>query len=147
MQHYEQDHIYRLFKKNSSWDRDSRKDKTTFTEGQLIKLTLCNGFYFNTARKMANSQDTYLMVYPEVFNWEVLSEAGLQGTIVDVDVSSVYALLEQYPDCVIFTELGGTTLVRGVMKLLTSIDISWVKPYFGMMIKVVRFCSLLGRFV
>jgi len=86
-------------------------------------MALCTGFYFNTARRMANSEDSYLMVYPE-------------GTIVTVDISSVYALLGKYPNCVIFTELGGTSLVQGVMKLITEIDIEWVKPYFPMMVKV-----------
>lgn len=75
---------------------------------------------------MANSEDSYLMVYPE-------------GTIVTVDISSVYALLGKYPNCVIFTELGGTSLVQGVMKLITEIDIEWVKPYFPMMVKVDLF--------
>lgn len=82
------------------------------------------------------STQKYLLL---IFLYEVI----FQGTVVDVDVSSVYALLGQYPDCVIFTELGGTSLVRGVMRLLTSIDISWVKPYFTMMVKV---CELVFLF-
>ena len=63
---------------------------------------------------------------------------------MDVDVSSVYALLGQYPNCVVFTELGGTSLVRGVMRLLTSIDISWVKPFFTMMVKVTYTPLIIG---
>jgi hypothetical protein len=50
--------------------------------------------------------------------------------VVDVDVSSSYAILNTYPDNVVFTELGGTSLVRGVMKILLAIDLAWVKPYF-----------------
>ena len=47
---------------------------------ELMKLALCTGFYFNTARKMHNAEDSYLMIYPE-------------GTVVDMDSSSIYSIL------------------------------------------------------
>lgn len=91
-----------------------------------MKLALCTGFYFNTARRMHNSEDSYLMIYPE-------------GTVVDMDTTSIYSVVNQYPETVIFTELGGTSLVRGVMRLVTEIDIEIVKPLFSMMTKVDLF--------
>lgn len=55
---------------------------------------MSSGFYYNTARKMHTGEDTYLMIYPE-------------GTIVDVDINSIFTVHSTYPDTVIFTELGG----------------------------------------
>lgn len=66
MSYFENDPTYKLFKKHSQWDKHEKRDKTNLTESQLIKLALCTGFYFNTARLMVNSEDSYLMVYPEV---------------------------------------------------------------------------------
>jgi len=43
---------------------------------------------------MHTGEDTYLMIYPE-------------GTIVDVDINSIFTVHSTYPDTVIFTELGG----------------------------------------
>jgi hypothetical protein len=54
------------------------------------------GFYFNSARKVANSQSDYLLVS--------------EGNIVNLDSQSVFSLLDNYPDYLIFTELGGTTI-------------------------------------
>ncbi|CAK74068.1 unnamed protein product (macronuclear) [Paramecium tetraurelia] len=118
LQFYEQDYLYKLFRK--------QKDSKKWNINESIKLSLCSGFYFNTARKMHNGEDTYLMVYPE-------------GTVVDTDPQSVYTVIQQYPETVIFTELGGTSQVRGVMKLISEINIEWVKPYFSNMVKVDLF--------
>lgn len=57
---------------------------------------------------MHTGEDTYLMIYPE-------------GTVVDVDQNSIFTVLNEFPDNVIFTELGGTSQVRGVMRLISSI--------------------------
>lgn len=80
---------------------------------EQIKLSLCSGFYYNTARMMHNAEGGYLMVYPE-------------GTVVDMDPNSVYTVMNYFPECVIFTELGGTNIIRGMMKLVSEINIEWV---------------------
>lgn len=61
---YENDSLFKLFKKS--------KDSKKWTINDSLKLALCSGFYYNTARKMHNGEENYLMVYPE-------------GTVVDVD--------------------------------------------------------------
>ena len=50
---------------------------------------------------MANSQSDYLLL-PE-------------GNIISIDSVSVYSLQEFYPDYVIFTELGGTTIGNTIL--------------------------------
>lgn len=62
---------------------------------EVIKLCLTSGFYFNSARKIHNQEYMYLLIYPE-------------GSIVDIDSNSVFSLTETFPDCVIYTELGGS---------------------------------------
>ena len=57
----------------------------------------------------------YLLIYPE-------------GSIVDIDSNSVFSLTETFPDCVIYTELGGSVQTRGVIKLLSDIKMSWIQP-------------------
>lgn len=62
-----------------------------------------------------------------------------EGLVVDVDTNSIYTVLNKFPDNVIFTELGGTSQVRGVMKLISHIQREWVKPYFSNMKEVDLF--------
>lgn len=39
----------------------------------------------------------------------------------------MYAISENFPNYVIFTELGGTSVVKGLMRQLSQIDSEWVK--------------------
>jgi ATP-dependent RNA helicase DHX8/PRP22 len=55
-----------------------------------------SGFYFNSARRVANSDCDYLLLG--------------EGNIVNLDPQSVFSLMNKYPDYLIFTELGGTTI-------------------------------------
>lgn len=48
-------------------------------------MALTNGFYFNTARKVANSEENYILVFTE------------SGNMVEVEPSSVYVLTEYFP--------------------------------------------------
>jgi len=94
----------------------------------VIILSLINlGFYFNSARKLANSQSDYLL----------LSE----GNIVNLDPQCIFSIKGIYPEYLIFTELGGTTIgklliklklrfvVRGIMRICSKVDSKWVKDY------------------
>lgn len=40
---------------------------------------------------------------------------------------------EEFPECVIFTELSGTSIVRGMMRLVTKIDLEWIHPFISKM--------------
>ncbi len=61
---------------------------------------------------------------------------NLKGNVVNIDIQSIYTLKEEYPECVIFTELSGTTLIRGMMRLITEIPMSWIQPYISRMTTV-----------
>ena len=58
-------------------------------------MALLTGFYYNITRKVQNSNMDYLLMS--------------EGNRVNIDPSSVFGIWEQYPDWVIFTELGGTS--------------------------------------
>jgi len=51
------------------------------------------------------------------------------GTIVTLDPASVYAIREKYPNYVVFTELSGTSIARGMMRQVTEIEVSWIEGY------------------
>lgn len=74
---------------------------------------------------MANSNQDYLLIS--------------EGNIVGIDFQSIYTLKEEFPDCVIFTELSGTSIVRGMMRLVTKIDLAWIHPYISKMKSVDLF--------
>jgi len=59
-------------------------------------MALLTGFYFNIARKVANSNMDYIL----------LSE----GVRINIDPNSVFGIWDIFPDYVIFTELGGTSI-------------------------------------
>ena len=62
----------------------------------IFRLAMTMGFFFNSARKLANSDTDYLMIS--------------DGNIVSLDPSSAFSLKENYPQCLIFTELSGTSV-------------------------------------
>lgn len=64
--------------------------------------------------------------------------------MVNIDIQSIYTLKEEFPDCVVFTELSGTTLIRGMMRLVTEIPLIWIQPYLSRM-KSVDIYSLAGN--
>ncbi len=52
-----------------------------------------------------------------------------EGTIVNIDPSSIYFIKNLYPSYVIFTELSGTSVARGMMRSITEIDPIWIADY------------------
>ena len=59
-------------------------------------MSILAGFYYNIARKVANSNMDYIL----------LSE----GVRINIDPNSVFGVWNIFPDYVIFTELGGTSI-------------------------------------
>ena len=43
------------------------------------------------------------------------------GTVVNMDPNSIYYIKDRFPSYVIFTELGGTSVARGMMRQVTEI--------------------------
>ena len=127
---YEKDSLYLRFKVHESILESNKlperelKQKKEYTNDVLdlfdrFRLALTSGFYFNSARKVANSNQDYLLIN--------------EGNIVSIDLQSIYTMKEDFPECVIFTELSGTSIVRGMMRLVTKIDIQWITPYIAKM--------------
>ncbi|KAL4497398.1 hypothetical protein ABPG72_011333 [Tetrahymena utriculariae] len=118
-------------KYNEKFDQKNQKQQNpVLTQSDIFRLALASGFYYNSARKVQNSTDSYLLIYPE-------------GNVVDIDPQSVYSISQNYPPHVIFTELGGNNQVRGVMRYVSQIDPFWVSPYVSM-IKNVNAKRLAG---
>lgn len=143
-QSYKSDSIYKLYKSAKILERDflprhadqctaeetlllsttskqkeegsSESKPDTLTPSEVFRLSLFTGFFFNSARKIINKDGSYILVYPE-------------GNVVDVDPQSVYVSTNFYPNFVIFTELGGTSILRGVIRLLSAVAAAWIKLY------------------
>ena len=83
---------------------------------------------------MANSNQDYILIS--------------EGNIVSIDIQSIYTLREEFPDCVIFTELSGTSIVRGMMRLVTRIDLEWIQPYVAKMkgVNIFKLAQEKGEF-
>ena len=79
----------------------------------LLRIALCQGFYMNLTRKMANANDglSYIRVN--------------DGVGVTLDYFSSVAVKETKPELVIYTELGGT-VTKPVMKAVSVVELKWV---------------------
>jgi hypothetical protein len=79
----------------------------------LLRIALCQGFYMNLTRKMANATDglSYIRVN--------------DGVGVTLDYFSSVAVKETKPELVIYTELGGT-VTKPVMKAVSVVELKWV---------------------
>ena len=82
---------------------------------RIFKLSLTSGFFFNCARQLSNSPSSYLLI-PE-------------GNIVNLDPSSIYSFKNQFPAHVIFTELAGSSVARGLMRQVMEVEGEWVEGY------------------
>ena len=79
----------------------------------LVRMSLCQGFYMNTARIMNNSIDG--------LNYIRISD----GVSVTLDRFSSIALKNLKCDYVIFTELSGT-ISKPVMKQVSCVELKWI---------------------
>jgi ATP-dependent RNA helicase DHX8/PRP22 len=78
----------------------------------LIRMSLCQGFFMNSARKIPNVNDgTYLRV--------------CDGSVVTIDTYSSINLKTMKPELVIYTELGGSNN-KAVMKQVSIIELKWI---------------------
>jgi ATP-dependent RNA helicase DHX8/PRP22 len=78
----------------------------------LIRMSLGQGFYMNSARRMPNTNDgTYLRIN--------------DGSCVSVDSFSAITIKCQKPDLLLYTELGGTN-TKAIMKQVSIIELNWI---------------------
>jgi len=111
-------------------DRD--KDMDDYEKiNVLIRMSLCQGFYMNSARKLpiANEGTSYLKIS--------------DGTVVQLDSNSSIALKNMKPDLVLFTELGGSNS-KALMKQVSIIELKWISDLVGF-IKNVDVFRLRGK--
>lgn len=96
----------------------------------LLRMTLCQGFYMNAARKIPNVHDnSYLKIS--------------DGSIVTLDSHSSISLKGLKPTLVLYTELGGSTS-KAVMKQASEIELKWINDLLYL-IKNIDVTKLRGR--
>jgi hypothetical protein len=61
---------------------------------------------------MINTPESYIVIH--------------EGTVVNMDPGSIFSLGDQNPTYVVFTELSGTSVARGMMRQVTEIELAWV---------------------
>lgn len=79
----------------------------------LLRMSLCQGFFMNVARKMSNSTDGLGFIRVS------------DGISVTLDNFSALAVKKMKPELVLYTELGGT-ITKPVIKAVSIIELSWI---------------------
>lgn len=96
----------------------------------LLRMSLCQGFYMNAARKIPIANDgSYLKIS--------------DGSVVQLDSNSAISIKEMKPDLVLFTELEGSN-TRALMKQISIIELSWINDLISF-IKDVDVFRLRGK--
>ena len=84
----------------------------------LMRMSLCQGFYMNAARKLPIANDgSYLKIS--------------DGSVVQLDTNSSISVKGLKPDLVLFTELGGSNS-RAVMKQVSIIELKWINDLINL---------------
>ena len=79
----------------------------------LLRMSLCQGFFMNAARKMSNSTDGLGFI------------RIIDGVSVTLDHFSALAIKKTKPELVMYTELGGT-ITKPVIKMVSIIELGWI---------------------
>ncbi len=97
----------------------------------LIRMSLCQGFYMNSARKLpiSNEGSSFLKIS--------------DGSVVQLDSNSSIAQKNIKPELVLFTELGGSNN-KALMKQVSVIELKWINDLIGF-IKNVDIFRLRGK--
>lgn len=109
------DPIYDLYKKIEKEGKD-------LSLWKRISMSLCSSFFYNSARRVHNASEDYLL----------LSE----GNMVQMDPNCAFVINKKYPEYIIFTELSGRSSARGIMRNLSEVREEWVLPYLDMIKKI-----------
>ena len=95
-----------------------------------LRMALCTGFYMNSARAVAYGQPgSYLSVR--------------DGTLLHLDKESCISVMENYPTWILYTQLGGSSLLLGSMKEVSKIKSEWIEELVPRL-KLADACALLG---
>lgn len=79
-----------------------------------LRMALCTGFYMNSARAVAYGQPgSYLAVR--------------DGTLLHLGKECAMSMLEYYPSWILYTQLGGASLLHGSMKEASKIKSEWIE--------------------
>ena len=92
----------------------SKSKKLKKSPSQRVRISLCFGFYMNAARGIAYGQ-------PGAF----LSVSD--GSMLHIDASCSISILESYPNWIIFTLLGGSSMTHGKLKEASKIKSEWIE--------------------
>ena len=97
----------------------------------LMRMTLCQGFFMNAAKKVSNSNDgsSYLRIS--------------DGSLITIDQYSSICIKNLKPELVLYTELGGTNH-KAVMKQVSIIELQWISDML-ILFKKVDVLKLRGK--
>jgi len=89
----------------------------------LIRMSLCQGFFMNAAKKTSNIGDvcSYLRIS--------------DGSLMTIDDNSSVSIKNTKPDLIIFTELGGYSN-KPMMKQVSVIRLNWISDMIYLLKKV-----------
>lgn len=115
-----QDHVYKYFRKKtkgskSSSSRNSDSKRNYFSTAELISLCMASSFFHNSARRMHNETEDYLMLQ--------------NSAIVNMDEFSSFTIRGYFPEYLIFTELSGKEYARGIIRSICRIEKKWIEGY------------------
>lgn len=77
--HSKRDKLNRHPRHGYGKSKDDEDDKE-LTPSEIFRMAMTNGFFFNSARKVHNAEEAYILVFTE------------SGNMVEVDPASVYAI-------------------------------------------------------
>lgn len=84
------------------------------TNSVKVRFALCIGFYMNAGRAIVYGQEgSYLAVR--------------DNSMLHVDKSASVAILDAYPTWIVYTQLSGTTLAHGTIKMLSKVKSEWLE--------------------
>lgn len=116
------DPVYKIYKE---------KGRKNFKRFERVAMCICSSFFFNSARRVHKTSGEYMLM--------------AEGQKVYLDSGSAFAMLREFPEFVVFTELGGLStgrfivkIVRGVMRGLSKVERDWIEPYVERLKEISR---------
>lgn len=90
------------------------RDQASLTTEERLRLSLCAGFFMNAAREIELGQiGSYLSVR--------------DNSMLHIDKSSSIYILSSYPKWLIYTQLSGSSLTHGTIRMLSKVKSKWLQ--------------------
>lgn len=90
------------------------RDYPSLNVEEGLRLSLCSGFFMNAAREIELGQiGSYLSVR--------------DNSMLHIDKSSSIFILSSYPKWLIYTQLSGSSLTHGTIRMLSKVKSKWLQ--------------------